>query len=34
MLSMRERAELIGGQPTVCSGIGQGTTIQLQLPLQ
>ncbi len=34
LVSMRERAQLIGGQLTICSQPGQGTCISLVLPIE
>lgn len=34
LVGMRERAALIGGTVTIASGIGKGTTITVDLPLQ
>lgn len=33
LLNMRERAQLIGGDCTVSSQLGQGTTVQLRIPV-
>jgi signal transduction histidine kinase len=32
LLNMRERAELVGGQMTMVSALGQGTTVMLRVP--
>jgi signal transduction histidine kinase len=32
LLSMRERAEIVGGELTVVSAVGQGTTVMLRVP--
>ncbi len=34
LVSMRERAELVGGELTMISAVGQGTTIMLRVPAQ
>lgn len=34
LLSMRERAELLGGELTIVSAPGQGTTVMLRIPIE